>query len=126
MNSRRRVILIIYGLAVAFTFVWVPWHGYEGLKSRADPTNLGFALIWSPPEPPTEFVHYSDALSKFSPFAGATPPTAPAGNISPFAYKTASVDYGRVGLEFGALTVIFLVIWPFSILRAAREASRPK
>lgn len=112
MSSLKRAVLTIYGLALALIFVWVPWHGYEPLlKVRADPTNLGYGPVWSPPEPPASFIQYSDQLSKYVPFGGATLPAQPAGYISPFAYKTASIDYGRVGLEFGVLTALLLIAW---------------
>ena len=111
LTPTRRTILTVYGLALALVFVWVPWHGYEALKDRADPTNLGYGPVWSPPEPPASFGQYSDQLSKYVPVGGATLPTQPAGYISPFAYKTASIDYGRVGLEFGVLTALLLIAW---------------
>jgi hypothetical protein len=122
LNPIRRAILAVYGLALALVFVWVPWRGYEGLKERVNPTNLGYAPVWSPPEAPASFVQYSDQLAKYVPFGGATLPAQPVGYISPFAYKTATVDYGRVGLEFGVLTALLLIAW----IAPASNASLPR
>jgi hypothetical protein len=111
LSPVRRAILAGYGIGLVVTFVWVPWRGYEVLKERGDPANLGYGLVWSPPEPPPSFIEYSSAVSKYVPVSGATLPAEPTGYISPFAYKTAAIDYGRVGLEFGALTALLLIAW---------------
>jgi hypothetical protein len=111
LSSIKRAVLTIYGLALVSLFVWVPWHGYEGSKEKVNPTNLGYALVWSPPQPPADFAQYSDEISKYVPVGGATLPPQPVGYISSFAYKTATIDYGRVGLELGALTALLLIVW---------------
>jgi hypothetical protein len=132
LNTIRRVILSIYGFAIAMIFIWVPWHGYEGPKERVNPTNLGYALVWSPPKPvsPYEVVspetaaqassaaHKSDGppadktggVPDFIP-ESPLPYTASPETFSIEAYKTATIDYGRVGLEFGALTALLLIAW---------------
>src|SRR6266849_237545 len=42
------------------------------------------------------------------------PPSAPEGYIPPGVYQSAALDYGRVALEFGALTGLLLVAWMIS------------
>jgi hypothetical protein len=137
MTPLRRAVLSIYGVSMAFIFVWVPWRGYEVPKDRGNAANLGYGLVWSPPRPPAAFVQYYEApkyefpppplptLPSPVPAAGdrwrdglvTKYPPAPEGYISPFAYKTAAIDYGRVGLEFGALTALALGVWMLTTLR---------
>ena len=97
VNSRRRLILVIYGVALVSIFVWVPWRGYEVRKDRGDPTNLGYGLVWSPPRGPDEVRSYGEYTIRIP--------------GPDFAHRSATVDYGRVGLEFGALTGLLLVAW---------------
>jgi hypothetical protein len=92
LNPIRRVILSVYGLALVFIFVWVPWRAYAVLRGRVYSATLGYGLIWSPPAGP-DWVQYSNAYI---------------------------VDYGRVGLELGALTGLLLVAW------VSAAVSRPK
>jgi len=54
-------------------------------------------------------------------------PKLPEGYLPSYAYESATIDYGRVGLEFGELTVILLVVWKFTAPRinTKRDAQRP-
>jgi len=93
MTPTRRILLAIYGLAVAFIFVWAPWHGsrteyVDARVHKPDAVNLGYALIWSTPSSKSGY--------------------------SSYAYESATIDYGRLGLEFGELTVFLLVVWRFT------------
>ena len=128
MSPTRRIILACYGLAMAFAATWVPWRG--GLAVRGGNRDaLGYGLIWSPPKPSVASVEYEAArdaylssLSVASPGYTIVPPSnslgfipnepkMPKDYISSFVYKSATVDYGRVGLEFAALSGLLLVAW---------------
>lgn len=147
MSPRQRAVLAIYGLTVAVIFVWVPWCGYDVPKERGNATNLGYGAVWSPPRPPAAFVQYDQAAKyEFAPppipsVAPSNPgpsetwrdglltkyPPMPRDYISPFAYKAATIDYRRVGLEFGALTAMLSVVWlftaPFGRIARGRQTS---
>lgn len=109
LNPVRRAVLALYGLAAASIFMWVPWRGYEVPKDRGNAANLGYGVVWAPPEPPAAFVEYYRQSTSGNNWQVVSP--VPSGYISPFAYKAATIEYGRVGLEFGALTGLALLAW---------------
>jgi len=143
LSRNRRVVIAIYGLAVAFIFVWVPWCGYENPiysvpKDRWNATFLGYCPVWSQPKPQEAFAEYDKRYAAYeiaskeydlafveyrarranpdywvNPQKPVEPtkPTKPDGYVSPLIFKSATVDYGRVLLELGALTGMLVVVW---------------
>jgi len=129
LSPAKRIVLVGYGLAVALVFTWVPWRGGREVRG-GNRDSLGYGLVWSPPKPSAASLEYEaarDANLKTPPSNSATDslgfipspqytivppsPKRPEGYISTFVYKSATVDYGQVLLEFGALTGLLLVVW---------------
>jgi hypothetical protein len=129
LSPAKRIVLVGYGLAVALVFTWVPWRG--GLEVRGgNRDSLGYGLVWSPPKPPPLSLEYEaarDAYLKAPPSNSATgslgfipspqytivppSPKRPEGYVSTFVYKSATVDYVQVLLEFSALTGLGIAAW---------------
>ena len=111
---------------------------YPVPRDRWAETFLGYCSVWSQPKPPEAFVEYDkrhaayEIASKEYDLASIeyqarranpdywinpqkpvepTKPTKPDGYISTLIYKSATVDYGRVFLEVGALTGLFVTMW---------------
>jgi len=122
--------LAIYGLAVAFIFIWVPWCGILEARNGKTRDFLGYSLVWSMPKPSAASIKYETARHAFNSSPHPPPgysivpppndlgfvpevkePEEPPGYISSFVYKQATVDYGRILLEFGALTGLLIMAW---------------
>jgi hypothetical protein len=148
MRLSRRIILAIYGLAVAFVLTWVPWRANVEAQGRKITYTLACGLIWSLPKPPAATIQYEAALHEYltpkpssvpvpdwrsgivpKSYSGGPPPgyvevpppessppegpapKVPEDYIESSVYRFATVDYGRVLLEFGALTGLLLMVW---------------
>lgn len=86
MKTIQKIIIVIYGLLVAFVLIYVPWIvEFSGERIRF--VSLGFSFIWQPP------------LYK--------PYTAP----GPFV----TVDIKRVILELIAITAVFATLFVLTL-----------
>jgi hypothetical protein len=103
-------VLTLYGVASAFIFIWVPWRG-SIIDKGGNTRFLGYGYIWSQPRQPAAFVEHDKRLGESSDRGSPEKPKEPEGYISPFNYYSATIDYRRVFLEFGALTGLLLMAW---------------
>jgi hypothetical protein len=122
MIRRQRLVIALYGVASAFVFIWVPWRGGPTVRG-ATTEAMGYGFVWSGPTRPIAFVDYEKRLAEYKvrhpgpytveypPETPPLPPTEPEGYSGyPYKLATRTLDYGRILLEFAALTGLFLAV----------------
>lgn len=95
---------------------------------------MGYGFVWSGPKPPVVFVEYEKRLAEYQAshkpdwrngligYQDEVRPTEPEGYLQyPYKRATATVDYGRVLLEFGALTALLTVAWIVALSFSVRH-----
>ena len=87
MKTIQKIIIVIYGLLVAFVSIYVPWIVEHSGNGRFRFTSLGFSFIWQP------LLYELDTVS------------------APFV----TVDIKRVILELIAITAVFATLFVLTL-----------
>jgi hypothetical protein len=88
LSRSKRVVLTLYGVALAFIFVWIPWRGYQtpiyqAPRERWQSTLLGYGPVWSQLKPPAAYSRYEASLAAYRSAVATTPIDLSAGFVTP-------------------------------------------
>jgi hypothetical protein len=52
VNKTKRIVLALYFLSLAYSFVWIPWSVTHSDRHGISHQRLGYGWLWAGPRPP--------------------------------------------------------------------------